>query len=85
MQRQDSRDKRAGDKMTGKNSWKNTTRTGQPEKESRTGQPARKVRMVEAGQERAEGDGQNTTAKTGHVSPGIEPSYIVFPSHKNNV
>ncbi len=55
MQRQDIRDKRAGDKMTGKDSWKNTTRTGQPEKERQTGQPARKVRMVEVGQERAEG------------------------------
>ncbi len=55
MQRQDSRDKRAGDKMTGKDSWKKTTRTGQPEKESWTGQPARKVRMVQAGQERADG------------------------------
>jgi hypothetical protein len=55
MQRQDSGDKRAWDKMTGRDSWKKTTRAGQPEKESRTGQPARKVRMVQAGQEKADG------------------------------
>ncbi len=27
----------------------------------------------------------NYTFRISNVSPGIEPGYIVFPSHKNNV